>query len=165
MGRGMVALAVIAALLSGTLAGVAEAKKKEKLTAKVAGKALKVTARFLAGADNGFGGIGITGIKATRHGRSVSTRNISLGCVVPGLAAGMAVPVTVACSGAYLTTVGVSVKAWVTDSGISLTVTSFDGTRLVGTFTGAFERPGSTNPTDPPATVENGRVSVDLLGG
>jgi hypothetical protein len=33
------------------------------------------------------------------------------------------------------------------------------------TFVGQFETPGEQNPGDAPASVENGKVTVDLLGG
>ena len=56
-------------------------------------------------------------------------------------------------------------RAWATDDQIQLTVLSFDGTRLKGTFVGQLEQAGEQNPNDPPAPVEKGKISVDLLGG
>lgn len=155
-------IAVGVALL-GAMPGTAAAKK-QRFAAKVGGKALRIPSKTAAASTNGLGGIVITGAKVTLHGHSASSRTLTIGCYVPGLAAGMTLPVTVTCTGTYFLQVGLSGKAWGSDNGISLTVTAFNGTRLVGTFSGELP-PGDTNASDPPVSVQKGKVSVDLQGG
>jgi hypothetical protein len=58
---------------------------------------------------------------------------------------------------------GTTIRAWGTDDMIQVTITAFDGTRMTGTWSGQFEEAGETNPGDPPAVVENGKLSVDVL--
>ena len=162
--RGWIVVVVCLASLGGW-PGTSAAKRKGRFVARVAGKALRIPPKTLGATTNGLGGIVVAGTKVSRHGRSVSSRTLSIACFVPGLAAGMTLPVTVPCVGAYDVQSGLSLKAWATDNGISLTVTGFDGTRLVGTFAGQIEQPGSTNPTDGPVSVQNGKVAVDLQAG
>ena len=160
-------LAVLGAVIvTAGLVGTADAGRRKGLRARINGRPFKVGGRFTAGSTNGFGGIIITAGKPSIPGKSL--KSFTIGCEVPGLSPTMAVPVTVPCGGGYAEVkVGrhaVS-RAWATDDQIQLTVVSFDGTRLKATFTGQFETPGEQNPGDAPATVENGKVTVDLLGG
>jgi hypothetical protein len=159
--------AVLAAVL--VVAGfveTADAGRRKGLRARINGRPFKVGGRFTAGSTNGFGGIIITAGKPSIPGRSL--KSLTLGCEVPGLSPTMTLPVTVSCGGGYAEVkVGrhAANRAWATDDQIQLTVISFDGTRLKATFVGQFETAGEQNPGDPPASVENGKVTVDLLGG
>ncbi len=156
-------VAALAVVLGGGLAGDAFAGKK-KIAARINGKGFKVPGKFTVGAITG-GGIIIAGAKPVRPGRLF--KELTLSCVVGDLATAT-LPLTVTCGGAYLETklaVNPVAKAWVSEQGIQMTIQSFSGIRLTGTFSGAFETPGSQNPADPPAQVQNGKVSVDLQGG
>ena len=162
-----VRLVVLASMIVvAGLAGTADAGRKKGLRARINGRGFKVGGRFTVGSTNGFGGIIITAGKPSIPGKSL--KSFTLGCEVPGLSPTMALPVTVSCGGGYAEVkVGLHAvnRAWATDDQIQLTVVSFDGTRLKATFAGQFETPGEQNPGDGPATVENGKVTVDLLGG
>ena len=54
---------------------------------------------------------------------------------------------------------------WATDDGIAVTIQSYDGRQIKGTFSGVFEHPGEFNPTEAPAPIEAGKSSLPMLGG
>jgi hypothetical protein len=162
MGRGMVRGCVVvgvAVAVLGALPGMAAAKGKH-LTARIGGKGFRAMPRTVIASSPGTDAFGLTGTRPSIR----STRQLDIQCEVPGLRAGLTFPVTVTCAAEYLATGGLTVKGWTTANGISFTITSFDGTRLVGTFEGQIESPGSTNPTDPPLAVQKGKVAVDIIG-
>lgn len=154
----------VAGVLVGGVGSEAFAAKK-RLSARINGHGVKIPGKFAAGSTNGFGAIVIAGAKPARPGKLI--RTLTLGCLVPDLSTAT-FPLTVNCGGGYIearASVNPMTRAWATEEGIQLIITSYKGIRLTGTFSGMFERPGDTNPTDPPARVENGKVSVDLFGG
>jgi hypothetical protein len=147
------------------LVGTADAGRKKGLRARINGRPFKVGGRFTVGTANGAGVL-ITAGKPAIPGKTL--KSFTIGCEVPGLSPTMILPVTVSCGGGYAEVkVGLHAvnRAWATDDQIQLTIVSFDGTRLKATFVGQFEQAGEQNPGDPPASVENGKVTLDLLGG
>jgi hypothetical protein len=157
MGR-VVAMGCVA-LLGGALAGEAQAKKL--LKAKINGKGFKSGGIRAAATTNGTGGIILAGSKGRR-----TLTSLTIGCSFPGLSPASVFPVTAACGGGYgVAKLGASPIGWATDDGIAVTIESYDGRQLKGTFSGVFERPGEFNPTDAPAPVEAGKFSLPLLGG
>jgi hypothetical protein len=162
--RAQIAL-VAAVILAGGLVRPVHAGKRKVVRAKINGRPFRVGGRLAIGSTNGLGVI-ITASKISLQARS--QKSLTLGCSIPGLSATMPVPVTVPCGDAYVELrVGAHAvnRAWAPADQIQLTVLSFDGTRLKGTFVGQLEQAGEQNPSDPPAPVEKGKVSVDLLGG
>ena len=152
-------VALGAVLLAGPLVGDAFAKKpKSRLSATVNGKRLKSSKRAVMGlyATASFS---VNSATRLRHGL---VRSITVNCGPVDIKA-VALPITLtACFGAYTEaprhTAGF--KQWLSN-GIDLTVESFDGSRVVGTFRGALA-PTSANASDPPASVEDGSFSLVL---
>lgn len=150
-------LAVLVAAPQG-----ADAKRSRSLLkAKVAGIAFKANQ---PGTPNGaflVGGNGFLLNGAQRKGLK-SFNTISLVCQAPG---GIQVGATYACGGGFTST-GLrtqQIRGWTSDDQVLVTVTSFDGTTVAGTFAGAFENVGDTNPGDGPASVSKGKFKVTLL--
>ena len=52
-----------------------------------------------------------------------------------------------------------SAKVWATGGGLEITVESFDGSRIKGTFSGAFETPAQPGG---PAAVKSGKFNLAL---
>jgi hypothetical protein len=167
------ATALAAALLAGSFVADAQAgKKKAFIKARIDGKGFKakhipLKGKVATAATNGFGAYAITGTITTAGRRGGTLRNVTLGCEIPDLSPSSAFPITVSCGGGYtdtkVTLSGTTIRAWGTDDMIQVTITAFDGTRMTGTWSGQFEEAGETNPGDPPAVVENGKLSVDVL--
>jgi hypothetical protein len=160
------------ALVTAPFAGEVHAGKKAFIKARINGKAFKarhipLKAQAATATSNGFGGLILTGTKTSVGRRGGSVKSLTLGCSFPGLSASSSFPLTAACGGGYAETKttlgGTTIRGWGTDDMIQVTIASFNGTRLVGTWSGRFERIGETNPGDPPATVEHGKFAVDLL--
>jgi hypothetical protein len=158
--RGFMVTACAVALLGGAFAGEAHAKKKF-IKARINGKGFRAGGIRAAASTNGLGLVAINGSKGTR-----TLTTLTLGCGFPGLSPASTFPVTAACGGGYAVAgLGAPPKGWVTDDGVQVTIESFDGTTIKGSFSGTFERPGDTNPTDPPASVQGGKFALPLLGG
>jgi hypothetical protein len=105
---------------------------------------------------------------------TASTKNVrnnhaaAFACVAFDLAS-MPLPATLTpCNGNYQETRigrrGASVKAWSTTAGIQVTIESFDGSHVKGTFGGAFEFSAEGRP---PATIQKGKFDavVTTIGG
>jgi hypothetical protein len=167
--RKLCALLVAAAVLA-TVPAVrdAYAGRRPKLVARVNGK------RFKANVKASITGVYYTtaGVSMTGLGQKIS---ISRGTIkqllilCSGIALGSATfPLTVDCGGTYTDNTfsgpvpPANPKGWGSETGLQVTFTSFDGTRVKGTFTGSLP-PGDSNPTDPPATFEKGKFSMDLI--
>lgn len=157
-------IALAATLTVAALApGSADAKKKRGLLkAKVAGMAFKSNQ---PGTPNGallFNNGGFTLNGAQRKGLK-SFNTLSIVCEAPG---GVQAGATYACGGAFSST-GIrtqQIRGWTSDDQVQVTVTSFDGTTIAGSFSGTFENVGETNPTDGPASVTGGKFKVSLFG-
>jgi hypothetical protein len=159
----------VAAAVLATVPAVREATagRKPKLCARVNGKKFKANVKA-----------SITGVYYTTAGVSMNGlgQKISIGrgtikqllILCGGIALGSATfPVTVDCGGVYSDNtfsgpVPGNPKAWAGQTGLSVTFKSFDGTRVKGTFTGSLA-PGDSNPTDPAASFERGKFSMDLI--
>ena len=161
-----------AALVTGGLPGEALAGKKAFIKARINGKGFKVKhnpnkAKVATASTNGLGGFIINGTTATAGRRGGTLREVTLACGFPDLSPASTFPVTASCGGGYTDTKvslgGTTIRGWGTDDQIQVTITAFDGTRLTGTWGGQFEEAGDTNPGDPPAVVENGKFSLDVL--
>jgi len=146
----MIALAgVLAASIPGP--AVAARKKKNTIAATVNGKPLRWSGRLVP-IGNDLSGLTVIGTKPVRPGRVAPT--ISLGC--PIYLPSFAVPgVAPQCSGTYLETKvrgrQVSIQSWLATSGqMQVTIDSFDGTRVTGTFSGTVQ-PVGENPGGPVA--------------
>lgn len=162
MGR-FVCLLAVAGLLAVPTGGDAMRGKKEKLKAKVNGKAFKARIDSVAGTHDAFtNALVLTGLAQKGGLRGSTVKNISVTCVVA--LDGVTFPVTTTdCVGNFtVTTVRfpgrISNDGWA-GSGISLTVTSFDGTRVNGTFEGTLP---ASDISPAPANVAKGKFAVDL---
>jgi hypothetical protein len=155
----LVALASLVALPTG---GDAMRGKKEKLKAKINGKGFKANIResIVATHDGTTNLVFVSG--TSRKGlRKVTVKNFSVSCVAP--LEGATFPMTVSeCTGAFsiaTASIGGSSSTGWAGSGISVTLTSFDGTRLNGTFEGTLP---PSELTETPATIVKGKFAVDM---
>jgi hypothetical protein len=156
-------LLAVAGLLALSSSDDAMAGKKEKLKAKINGKGFKANLRdSIVGAHDGLTNLVV--VSGTSHkGRlKVTIKNLSVSCSVP--LEGATFPMTVTdCTGSVMITTGSiggsSVVGWA-GSGLSMTITSFDGTRLNGTFEGTLPPNDIANQ---PATITKGKFAVDML--
>jgi hypothetical protein len=151
---------VLAVVLAVPLLDDAQARRpRARLSASVDGKRFKAWKR------------GLTGIYSTASfsaGGSTKPRR------------GMIRTLQVACAGVDIKTVTLpfaptlctgiyqennirtgGLKNW-SALGIELTADSFDGSRMVGTFRGVIG-PSTSNPTEPPVTVEGGTFTVYVV--
>ena len=151
----IVTMIVLAGVLAASVPGPAVAARKQKNTivATVNGKPLRWSGRLVPIGDD-LSGLTVIGTKPVRPGRV--GRTIGLGC--PIYLPSFAVPgVAPQCSGSYLETKAagrhVSIKSWLATSGqMQVTIESFDGTRVTGTFSGTVQPVGDN--LDGPVTVE-----------
>jgi hypothetical protein len=154
----LTALALVLALATLPATANAGKKKKKLFKAKVGGITLHAIKPGIAGAlfTNNVG-FTITGAGHKRF----TVQQLTLACATPG---GPAAGGTYTCGGAFAQTNARkpgSTKGWVTDDQVVVTVTAFDGSYIAGTISGQLERPGDTNPGDPPASI-TGKFSVPL---
>jgi hypothetical protein len=91
-------------------------------------------------------------------------RSMAVGCLMPGYNPATTIfPLTLACNGNYhemrlgrpQLTMG-----WMTDTGIQVTLDSFDGTRAIGKFSGTYELPDPATPGTGTVAVERGQFNV-----
>jgi hypothetical protein len=167
--RKLCALVVAAAVLA-TVPAVrdAVAGRKPKLVARINGKKFKANVKpSITGVYYTSAGVTLNGLgQKISIGRG-TIKNLVILCGGIGLP-GATFPVTVDCGGTYTDNTfsgpvpPANAKAWAATTGILVTFQSFDGTRAKGTFAGSLP-PGDTNPGDPPATIERGKFSVDLI--
>ncbi|MCW5890207.1 MAG: hypothetical protein KIT14_06605 [bacterium] len=159
-----VGAAVVAALVMGPVAaGPALAKKKKKESMKAslsAGGKFNGQKKFLFAVYSAPGNVvTLSGTSIKRRGRSVLTRILNMGCSadIKG-----PLPVTVGCASQYAETgfKGRTVidKGW-GGEGLSVTFTSYDGTRVTGTFSGTLV---ANNGGLAPLTFSNGSFSLIL---
>ena len=150
----IVTMIALAGVLAASIPGAAvAARKRNTIAATVNGKPLRWSGRLVPIGDDP-NGLTVVGTKPVRPGRVA--RTIGLGCpiylpnfAVPGLAP--------QCSGSYLETKAagrhVSIKSWHANSGqMQVTIESFDGTRVTGTFSGTVQPTSETQ--DGPVTLE-----------
>ena len=90
-------------------------------------------------------------------------RSMAAACITPPDLETLPFPMTFTCNGNYteyrLGHVELT-KQWSTDTGLRMTITSFDGTRVRGTLTGTFDIPP---PGEVPAALENGRFNAPIV--
>lgn len=160
--RSWLVVVVGAVILAAPMIDDAVARKqRSRFSAMVDGKRLKgwKRATFATYATTGFGVI------ASARPRRGVVRSLSVDCVGVDLRT-ITLPVfwpdfssMPECFGFYLETrLRGGLKQW-TSAGMEVTVDSFDGTRVVGTFRGIIQ-PSTSNPSEPAVTVEGGRFSV-----
>jgi hypothetical protein len=117
-------------------------------------KALK-RAIFFTYTTTGFSIVGQTRVK-----RGVS-RSISVNCGSVDLQTTPIPSPALPCLGIYQETIvrrGGGLRNW-TSYGTELTIESFDGSRVTGTFRGVIT-PSTSNPEEPPVTIEQGSFSA-----
>jgi len=150
--------ALAAILAAGPLVDAAFAKKqKAGFSAVVAGKRLRSAKRAIVGL---YTTTSFSVNVQTRVRRGVS-RALSINCLGTDLKIITPPAPIPQCFGFYTETRvrrGGGLKQW-TSAGMEPTGTSFDGTKLEGTFRGVIG-PSTSNPTEPPVTVEGGSFTV-----
>ncbi len=158
----VVPLIVIALAAHAPDAAARKRKPKESISAVVNGRRVKFARKLITTDGNAtVGDITLTGAQVPRRlGRTY--HSLSLGCAV-ALSGGVFPADGMFCVMSY-----VQIKfarplvthSWAgAADGVQVTVTSFDGTRIAGTFSGTLE-PDSA--TDGPATVTDGTFDVLL---
>ena len=161
--RPLAALALGFALTAAILATNATAASGPRLSARINGHALRASGTRLQVVSF-----------PTLFEVTASTKNVrnnhaaAFACVAFDLAS-MPLPTTLTqCNGNYQETKigrrGASVKAWSTAAGIQVTIESFDGSHVTGTFGGAFEFSAEGRR---PATIQKGKFDavVTTIGG
>jgi len=154
-------LALSAVLLIGPLAheGYAKRGPKSFFKAVVNGKRLKASKRGLLGV---LAGVSFSVSGATKPRRGL-VRTVTVNCGPVDLRTVPPSTTLTGCFGSY-TEAGsrTSFRQW-TGSAMELTVDSFDGSRLIGSFRGVLADPSTANPSDASASVEEGTFSIVLL--
>jgi hypothetical protein len=156
-------LLMVAGLLAVSVSDDAMAGKKEKLKAKINGKGFKANVReSIVGTHDGLTNLVIVTGTSRKGVRKVTIKNFTVSCVAP--LEGATFPMTVSdCTGNFSIATasigGSSLVAWA-GSGLSMTITSFDGTRLNGSFEGTLP---ANDVAQQPANVSKGKFAVDLL--
>ena len=154
----------VAFVLTASLAAmspVGEAAARSKFVAKVNGRRFKSNKHVIL-AFNTLGALSIAGAVVPHRVHGL-VRAFGIVCPVPDLA--VAVHTTLPCGADYYEQrLGVFVRnQWDTGTMLQVTIDSFDGTRVRGTFQGTLEMVGATHPQDPPAAVANGKFDVVLM--
>ena len=154
-------LVLSAALLAGPLVQDGYAKKGPKSFFKtyVNGRKLKGSKRGLSGF---LAGSGFTVAGATKQKLGL-VRTVTITCGPVDLSTVPPATTLTGCFGSY-TEAGSrtgSFRQW-TGTGMELTVDSFDGSRVIGSFRGILVDASSANPSDASASVEDGTFSVAL---
>ena len=159
-----IALTALAALLvSGTFGGEATTAGEPPFSAQINGRVFRATAKNAQALFFKVKHEDVVKLLAhTRRGDF--HRAVSFFCPALNLATAT-LPVTLSsCSGVYQErriSPHPSVKGWATYDGLEITVESFDGGRIKGTFSGAFEIPGQAG--DPSAVpVGKGQFNLAL---
>jgi hypothetical protein len=160
--RWFVMVALAAALMAELPADQAAARKpKETVSAVINGHRFKLKRAQLATGRTPEGGFSVGG--GTRpHRLHQVIKGIALGCAI-GLASDVFPVPGQFCAVGYSEIVFASslpTKQWVGISdAVEVTLDSFDGTRLKGTFQGTLA-PADPNAGYGPATIQNGRFSI-----
>ncbi len=146
-----------AVMLAGLVSGDASARRaKTRLVATVNGKRLKGSRPVIA-----LYSTASFSVNAAAKPKRGIVRTVTANCGPVNIKT-VALPITVTgCYGSYTEAPSRhgTFRQW-TGTGIEVTVESFDGTRIVGTFQGTLVIP--THAGDPPATVERGSFSIAL---
>jgi hypothetical protein len=159
----IVGLLAVAGLLGAPMSGDAMRGKKEKLKAKINGKGFKANMReSIIGTHDGLTNLVIVTGTSRKGLQKVTIRNLTVSCAAP--LDGATFPMTVTdCTGNFSIATasigGSSLVAWA-GSGLSMTITSFDGTRLNGTFEGTLP---PNDVAQQPANIVKGKFAVDML--
>lgn len=159
----IVGLLAVAGLLVLPTGSDAMRGKKEKLKAKINGKGFKANLKqSIVGTHDGLTNLVILNGTFHKGLTKVTIKNLTVSCVAP--LEGATFPLTVTdCTGNFSISTasirGSSLVAWA-GSGLSMTITSFDGTRLNGTFEGTLP---ANDVAPQPANIVNGKFAVDLL--
>jgi hypothetical protein len=159
----IVGLLAVACLVALPTSGDAMRGKKEKLRAKVNGKGFKANVReSIVGTHDTLTNLVIVNGTSHKGVRKVTIKNLTVSCVAP--LEGATFPMTVTdCTGSFSISTasigGSSLVAWA-GSGLSMTITAFDGTRLRGTFEGTLP---PNDVAEQPANIVKGKFAVDLL--
>ena len=157
-------LLVVAAL--GAIASVADARRrpKQSLSALVNGRRVKFGRKLITSTGSAETGTIAFGGGQQPHRLGQTLRGLSIGCAV-ALASPVFPVEAQFCSLGYSETHfarQLTSKAWAAVDGVHLTVTSFDGTRVTGTFDGTLPPAPGTDAA--PVTITDGAFSI-LLGG
>ena len=159
----IVGLLAVAGLLVLPTGSDAMRGKKEKLKAKINGKGFKANVReSIIGTHDGLTNLVILNGTFHKGLTKVTIKNLTVSCVAP--LDGVTFPMTVTdCTGNFSIATasirGSSLVAWA-GSGLSMTITSFDGTRLNGSFEGTLP---PNDVAQQPANIVKGKFAVDLL--
>ena len=142
-------------LVGGTLGGEATAAGKPPFSAQINGRVFRAAGKNAHAVFLGD----VVGLVA-RARRGHLSRDLAFACPALNLATAT-LPVTLSpCDGTYEELkIGLhpSAKVWSTGGALEITVESFDGTRIKGTFSGAFEVPAQAGG---PAAVKNGKFNL-----
>jgi hypothetical protein len=153
-------LALSAVLAAGPLVheGYAKRGPKSFFKAVVNGNRLKASKRGLLGA---LAGSSFSVAGATKPRRGV-VRTVTVNCGPVDLPSVPPSTTLTGCFGSY-TEKGTreSFRQW-TSSAMELTVGSFDGSRLTGSFRGALADASTANPSDAVTSIEEGTFSLVL---
>jgi len=169
MRRSLIAVTLTAALFGGSLVDEAGARRKpSSLSARIKGRKFKAASIAAVGAY-AFGptlGILSVGGATKPHLRIGSLiRATAAACITPDLATAAFPLMLSSCSGNYYEyKLGhpEATKVWQTSTGMQMTITAFDGTRVQGTMSGTLDTP----PTGEAAVaVESGKFSIRLSVG
>jgi hypothetical protein len=155
-----IAPTALAALLVGGIFGGEATAAGRPFSAQINGRVFKATAKNTQAL---FLETVVELVAHTQKGHF--NRAVAIACPALNLATAT-LPVTLSsCNGNYQETkvsLHPSVKVWATGDGLEITVESFDGSSIKGTFSGAFETPGQPGG---PAAVRNGKFNLALGTG
>jgi hypothetical protein len=158
----IVGLLAVAGLLAMPTGSDAMRGKKEKLRAKINGKGFKANLKdSIVGTHDGTTNVvTLTGV-SHKGVRKVTVKTLNLSCVAP--LEGATFPMTLSsCTGFFgiaMASIGGASEVGWAGPGISMTITSFDGTRLNGTFEGTLP---PSELSDSPANIVKGKFAVDM---
>ena len=159
---------VAAVLLTALVAAAPRAatartpKPKQSISAVVNGHRLKFKRKAISSsgsADTGFA----TGGGQQPHRLGQTLRGLVVGCAI-GLASSVFPVDGQFCTLGYSETKfsrNPTIKQWAAVEGVRVTITSFDGTRVNGTFDGTLP-PATPGADYGPATVQGGKFSIVL---
>ena len=119
-----------------------------------------VNSKRLQGSQQGITALYATtsfSVNGATKPRKGITRTVTVNCL--GNLGALSLPATMDCYGTYTEAKKHGAKSWQRNNGMSLTIESFDGSRVVGTFHGMLD-PAPAQPTDPVVVIERGTFSI-----
>jgi hypothetical protein len=155
-------VARLALVAQAPVATARRPKPKASLSAVVNGRHVKSGKKLITSRGDATSGIfAIGGAQGVHYGRTA--RVLGVGCAIALSATtfpadGMFCTLTY--SEVKLSRSGLSTKGWSAVEGVQVTVTSFDGTRITGTFAGTMEP--SLGTAEGPDTLTDGKFDVPL---